>query len=148
MATKEYYFSGTINWAKRSIDDRFATKDNPGNWTINLIPDEASKALMKESGLRLRPQADGSYKFKRPVSREFKGVIKEFGPPTFLIVQDGKKVEYDGIVGNGSTGMIKVEVYDSAMGKGHRYIGVLVEKLVEYTPPETKVTADRQAAPF
>lgn len=140
MATKQFYFSGLITWAKRTLDDRYK------NWTINLYPDDESKAAMKASGLQVRPKEDKDgklyYTFRRPESKVIKGETVNFEPPSFSIVQDGKAIPFDGIVGNGSKGTIKVSVYDipATGGKGHRYEGVLITDLVEYVPPQTNET--------
>jgi dCTP deaminase len=136
MATKVYYFSGKIEWAKRQKDDRY------NNWTINLYPDEASEKSIEESGCASNPKLNKAtkemfYTFRRPESKLIKGETVTFGPPKFLILKDGQTVEFDGIIGNGSTGKVKVSVYDipATGGKGTRYEAVLVEDLVPYNPP-------------
>jgi hypothetical protein len=126
MATDIYYFKGTCKWAKvHKPDEKY------GNYEINLYMDPKSWELFNKSGLRLetREDEDGEYIcFRRPQRKLIKGDLVEFDPPV-VIFNDEKT---DKLIGNGSTVTIKVSVYDTQKGKGHRLEKVRVDELVEY----------------
>lgn len=132
MATKFIDLTGMVKWAKvRKPDDKY------NNWTVNFYPDERSNRVFKESGLQIRPKHDDDGEFlvfRRPAEKLIKGEIVKFEPPK---VWDADNKPYDGIIGNGSSATIKVAVYDTVKGKGHRWEAIRVDKLVEYVPPAT-----------
>ena len=129
MATTYHYFTGKTKWAKvRKPDPKY------DNFQVPLYLDDASKAEFAKTGLRLRFKSDedGEFvTFRRPVSKMFKDGETVFGPPA---VENPDGTEFEGLIGNGSTLTVKVSVYDSAMGKGHRLEAVRVDELVEYNP--------------
>jgi hypothetical protein len=136
MATKTYYFSGLIKWAKRQKDDRY------NNYTINLYPDDKTFQAIKDTGVQIKPKEDEDGKFftfRRPEEKAIKGDMVHFGAPGFFIDKNGTAETYEGIIGNGSKGTVKILVFDvpATGGKGHRYESVLVKELVEYTPPDS-----------
>ena len=130
MATKYYYLSGTAKWAKlKKPDDKY------NNFQLPLYLDKKSLELYKTLGLGLKVKTDdeGTFvTFKRPVSKQIRDEIVEFGPPK---VFNADTSEFDGLVGNGSEVTAKISVYDTMKGPGHRLESVRVEKLVEYNPP-------------
>ncbi len=120
-------------WAKvRSPDEKY------DNYQVPLYLTPESWALFKESECQLKEYTDDDGKyvvFKRRV-REFNYAKKEDvenGPPDIKIF-DGK--EYvplpEALIGNGSLVTVRVDVYDTRNGKGHRLVSVGVDKLVEY----------------
>lgn len=127
MATRFFYFHGKAKWAKvRKPDEKY------GNYTINLYPTPESRNLIAESGLQIAPKNDDEgefFTFRRPHEKLIKKEVVEFGPPQALN-PDG--TEFDGLIGNGSDVTIKVSVYDTIKGKGHRWESVRVDKLVVY----------------
>ncbi len=130
MATSYHYLHGTTKWAKlRKPDEKYS------NFQLPLYMDDKSWDLFGTLGLGLkrRTDEDGEYAvFKRPVSKLIKNEVVEFGPPKVLNADNS---EFDGLVGNGSEVTIKICVYDTIKGPGHRLESVRVEKLVEYNPP-------------
>jgi hypothetical protein len=121
-------------WAKvRKPDEKY------DNYQVPLYLDEASWKLFKEAGcqLKINEDSDGKYvTFKRRV-REFNYAKKEEqdnGPPEIKILDDENKyVSYpDGLIGNGSLVTVRVDIYDTRNGKGHRLVSVGVNKLVDY----------------
>ena len=132
MATKFIDLTGTVKWVKtRKPDEKY------NNWTLNFYPDERSNRVFKESGLQIRPKHDDDGEFlvfRRPAEKLIKGEIVKFEPPK---VWDADNKPYDGIIGNGSSATIKVAVYDTVKGKGHRWEAIRVDKLVEYVSPAT-----------
>lgn len=146
MTTTYHYFTGPCTWAKLKKPDDF---NGVKNWKINVYLDKKGIDELKASGLRVRPKKDDEGKlfvtFRRPVEKEIKGEIVEFDPPTLL----GKENEpLDKLVGNGSVVTVKVSVFDTRMGKGHRLESVRVENLIEYTPPQEGTAKPDVGLPF
>lgn len=132
MATNYYYLSGKAKWAKL-----FKPDDKYKNWQINVYLDDASKKTFTESGMSMQPKRDDDGEFitfRRPEAKLIKNDLIKFDPPTVLDA-DGKPL--DKLVGNGSEVTIKVVVYDTIKGKGHRLEAVKVNKLVEYVKQDT-----------
>jgi len=145
MATKTYYFKGTTKWCKvRKPDEMY------NNYQVPLYMTKESWDEFKDSGVqtRIKTDADGEYTvFKRSHERRvpWEENIVIQGPPEVFILKDGKAVPFpDGLIGNGSKVTVRVEVYDTKRGKGHRLISVLIDDLVEYNPPKD----DKIAMPF
>lgn len=139
MATTFIYLSGKAKWAKvYKPDEAF----NTTFWRIDVDLDPKSQAVFDKSGLRLKPKTaeDGTFiTFRRPTQKQFKTELKEFDPPK---VVDKNGEDFSQTIGNGSEVTIKVEVYDSFKGKGHRLVGVRVDNLVEYNPPAAEAAGE------
>jgi len=129
MSTKYVYLRGKTKWAMvRKPDEKY------GNYKLNLYLNDASQKAFDDSGLQLEPKTDEDgkyYVFRRPHEKMIKKEIVEFGPPK---VFNADNTEFDGLVGNGSEITVKVSVYDTMKGKGHRLESLRVEELVEYNP--------------
>lgn len=148
MATKYVYLSGKTKWAKvRKPDDKY------NNFQVPLYLNPESMKVYDTLGLSLSKKEDeeGTFvTFKRPVSKLIKNELVNFGPPK---VVNADNSEFDGLIGNGSEVTVKVAVYDTMKGPGHRLESVRVEKLVEYIRP-TEATgtpatdSGRPALPF
>lgn len=132
-----YYFQGTIKWAKvHTPDPKF------GNYEVNLYPDKPSWAAFKRSGLELKIREDDDGKFitlRRPDKKLIKNEIKEFGPPKVMTADLEK---FDGNIGNGSKVTVKVNVYDTQKGKGHRLEAIRIDELVEYNKVDVDDSID------
>lgn len=132
MANKTLYLRGLINWAKvQTPDEKYEV------YTLDFHPDKDSWIVYKESGLQLKireNEKDGDFiKVRRPVSKKSGKQLVEMGPPQVLLKNDdGEYVDYKGLIGNGSTGVIKVRVYDTDRGPGHELLSVAVDELVTY----------------
>lgn len=129
MATKYIYLRGTCKWAKPYKPD-----EKYGNYTICLYPDEKSMNEISDSGLTINPKSDDDgiyYTFRRPHQKLMKNELVELGRPQVLAADN---TAFDGLIGNGSEVTIKVSVYDTVKGKGHRWETVRVDNLVEYNP--------------
>ena len=142
MATKFYYLKGKAKWVKaRRPDEKY------DNYTMNLYLDEGSQKIFEESGLQIEPKQDDEgtfYTFRRPHEKLIKKELVEFGPPK---VFNADNTEFDGLVGNGSRVTIKVSVYDTVKGKGHRWESIRVEELVKYNPEGGGSLNSAQAMP-
>lgn len=130
MATKFIDLTGKVKWVKtRKPDEKY------NNWTVNFYPNDRSKRIYTDSGLQIRfkSDSDGDFLiFRRPTEKVIKGELVKFEPPK---VWDSNNQPFDGIIGNGSEATVKVAVYDTKKGPGHRWEAIRVDKLVEYTPP-------------
>lgn len=144
MATEIFYFTGTAQWLKaRKPDEKY------NNYSVDLYLDDTSMKVFKASGLQLEVKKDdkGEFvKFRRPHAKPIKNEMVEFGPPKILD-KDGK-TEFDGLVGNGSKVTIKVSVYDSMKGKGHRWESARIDELVPYGNITEGATDALQGVPF
>lgn len=130
MATKTIELTGTLEWAKLFEGNRDQGEydiETDGATTVDLVMEEATFKTMKDSGVRKQAkEAEGGYrvKFKRPWADKFgrdwaAGPPKVFGP-------DGSDWPADELIGNGSVGVVFLDVYDTKMGKGCRLAGVQV----------------------
>jgi hypothetical protein len=123
MATELYIFRGKAKWAQLTKPDK-----EYDNFKINVYLDEDSRKLFATSGLQLTPKTDEDGEFvvfRRPNYKQIKKELVNFGPPE-VVGADGQ------LIGNGSEVAIKVIVYDSKKGKGHRLESVKVLNLVPY----------------
>lgn len=130
-------------WAKvREPDEKFE------NYQVPLYLDDKSWNAFKDSGcqLRIKEDDDGKYVTFRRSVRDWNG--EELGPPEILI-QDQETGSYklypDGLIGNGSIVTVRVDVFDTRNGKGHRLNRVGIDKLVEY---KGNTAADELNMPF
>ncbi len=119
-------------WAKvRTPDEKY------DNYQVPLYLDEKSWNLFKESDCQLRIHEDGDGKyvtFKRR-TKDWNG--ETLGPPEINIFKDDKYIPMpEGLIGNGSLVTVRVDVYDTRNGKGHRLVAIGVDKLVEYKTKE------------
>lgn len=132
MASSYFYLSGKAKWAKL-----FKPDDKYKNWQIQVYMDADSMKIYDESGMTMQKKQDedGTYvTFRRPEAKVIKDELVKFDPPTVLN-SEGNKLEQ--LVGNGSDVTVKVIVYDTMKGKGHRLEAVKVNKLVPYVKQET-----------
>lgn len=139
--TKTWYFTGTARWAKLKDPDPKYHK-----YSIDLYMDEEQFLKFKESEaqLKIRNNPDeteemfqGDYvTFNRPSVRLIKGsTVEQIGPPDLLNAH-GEPMDHEILVGNGSKVTLKVDVFDTAKGKGTRLVAVRVDELVEFKKKE------------
>lgn len=141
MASSYFYLSGKAKWAKL-----FKPDDKYKNWQIQVYMDADSMKIYDESGMTMQKKQDedGTYvTFRRPEAKVIKDELVKFDPPTVLD-SEGNKLEQ--LVGNGSDVTIKVIVYDTMKGKGHRLEAVKVNKLVPYVKQDTAIPSAAVAA--
>lgn len=130
------YFTGTVAWAKVSKPD-----EKYGHYSVDAYLTPESWDQFHSSGLQLevKENDDGEQyvRFRRDDSKKIRDEIVEFGKPkVFLVDEHGNATDFDGLIGNGSTAIIKVSVFDTARGKGHRLEAVGVTDLVKYDNTE------------
>ena len=132
MASSYFYLTGKAKWAKL-----FKPDDKYKNWQIQVYMDDASMKIYDESGMTMakKQDDDGEFvTFRRPEAKVIKDELVKFNPPE-VIDANGEKLEQ--LVGNGSDVTIKVIVYDTMKGKGHRLEAVKVNKLIPYVKQDT-----------
>lgn len=134
--TEKMFFKGKLSWCKLTKPDDW------GSWNVTMHPDteslEAIRTLQGE-GLKnvLKKDEDGYFiKFRRPCQRMIKGKVIGVTPPE---VVDDKGEPLIGHVGNGSDGVVKLEVYEhntpgGGKAKAARLEAVKVVNLVPYDP--------------
>ena len=136
MASKTHFMTGWAAWCKADVPD-----DRYGNYTMDLFLDEAGMQEFKNSGMRSEIKVADSdklpedlqgkefIKVRRDPDKLFEGMDAK---PKKLINEDGEYVPFDKKIGNGSYVTVKVSVYDTQRGKGHRWEAVAVETLVPF----------------
>lgn len=136
MASKFHFLTGYAAWCKADKPD-----DRYGNYTMDLFLDEGGRAEFDASGMRSEIKVADSdklpeelqgrefIKIRRDPDKLFEGMDEK---PKKLIMENGEYVPFDKKIGNGSFVTVKVCVYDSQRGKGHRWEAVAVETLVPF----------------
>lgn len=147
MATETFYLSGKARYPRLTKPD-----DKYDLYSIGVILDAKSQAEFEASGMQMKPKSyngDTFVTFRRPNKKIIKDELVKFGPPKVLD-KDGKTIT--ALVGNDSDVTVKVSVYDSAKGKGHRLDAVRVDNLIEFKPqPKEQPAASgesTQSIPF
>lgn len=153
MAATKLYLQGEIEWAKvfeQNRDKRGpngAWEDRGGACTIVLWLDKENQKKFNESGSRMSYQKakddTGAYEVKvddqgRKALQLRRYWINEkfpnYGGAPEVNRIDGTEwdLEEDGLIGNGSVGIVCATIYDTATGKGTRLEGVQVLEHVEF----------------
>jgi hypothetical protein len=129
--TKYVYLTGKAKWPRLSTPDK-----EYNNYSISISLDKKSRKTFDDSMLRLEPKSfdDGDYiKVRCGAEKLINGELVKFGPPKVI---DSAGNTFDPMhIGNGSTVTVKLAVYDTKKGKGHRLTAVRVDKLVPYDRP-------------
>ena len=149
MPTQTFYFSGEALYPHlNKPDNKFS---EPGVWHISVILDEASKAAYAASGIQVKPkdyEGQSYIKFSRPTQKLMRNELVIFEPPA---VVDGTGTPVTDLVGNKSKVTVKVSVFDTMRGKGHRLESIRVDELVVYKPEpkaEAPAAAGKASIPF
>ncbi len=152
MATKEYYFNGIAEWAKVQPHQRDKKYDR---YAINVVMDEETMKRFRASGAQIMIRQNNDEdkteygQFHRPHSNLIKGEVVTFGPPQVFLAGDEPEDDddqdykrFDGEIGNGSEITVKIVVYDTVKGPGHRLQAIRINNLVVYDPPKKDVDAE------
>jgi len=140
MATKTIELTGTLEWAKLFEFNRDQGEfdiETDGATSVNLLMDEATFKKMKDAGVRKQGKKDDDtgkvrVNFKRPWADKF-GRDWSAGPPkVFTPAGTDWDAQVMGLIGNGSTGVVFLDVYDTKLGKGCRLNAVQVIDHVEF----------------
>ncbi len=136
---KNIYLSGKLAWAHRLFEpDNFKGKEF---WSVTLYPDPKSWEVFKAMRLQQKVKEDNDGKFiqlKRPCVKPW--AVKHNENPRFdappVTDAAGNAWDTDNLIGNGSAGTLKVEVYHTKDGPGARIIAVRIDDWIEYIAPE------------
>jgi hypothetical protein len=140
--TRTEYVQGKLSWAKVVKPDSMYDC-----WTVTIHPTPESLELIRDwqaEGMKnvLKKDEDGGYftKFRCPTKRLRKdGTMWTFEAPK---VVDADGAPMDGrVIGNGTDGTLKLEVYEHGTPGGGkaiaaRLVGVRVDNLVPFNPDE------------
>lgn len=139
---EEVILRGKFKWVKHIRPD---TAFEPNKWTVTIYPDEESLVKIKElkkEGMQnhLKMDDDGQYmQFGRKTEQVRKGRKEGLQPPRVI---DSKGVPVETAIGNGSDGIIVLEVYrhktsvPNQTKKAARWSKMRVDNLVEYKPED------------
>lgn len=131
MATKYETFTGKVKWAKvykGQEDEKY------GHYGVNFYPDDVE--AFKATGVQLQAKVDDDgtwFQLRRKPKQLIRNEVVDFGTPKVI---DAEGNLFDKPIGNGSTVTVKVAVYDTQKGKGHRLEALRVDEWVEYKKPE------------
>lgn len=134
MATKTIELTGILEWAKLFESNRDQGEydvETDGATTVTLLMEDDVFASMKNEGVRKQGKKDPDGKgvrvtFKRPWADQFGRDWAAGAPQVFTPSGDHWALDKDGLIGNGSVGVVYLDVYDTKMGKGCRLQGVQV----------------------
>ncbi len=137
--TRFEFIQGKLAWCKLKTPD-----SQYGCWVAQIHPTPESLNVIRDmqaEGLKnvIKKDEDGYYtRFRCPTHRQRKdGSIWTFQPPV-VVDKDNRPIDGD-LVGNGSDGTLKLEVYEHPTPTGGRSIaarlvGARIDNLVEYNP--------------
>ena len=142
LKATELELFGIFEWAKVFEFNRDKAEwnaDTDGECKITLILDEENTKKFKASGSQKKmvPDEDGRG-MKVTVGRKFRPAMEWQGGPPPVVDAAGEPwdVEENGLIGNGSKGVVYITVYDTRSGrKGTRLEGVQV---IEHVALETE----------
>lgn len=142
------YIKGKLFWNR-------TLQVNPwGKWVQTVYPDSDSLEKVRElqaEGMKntLKKDDDGYFiTFNRP-SEKTDRMGRKYGlAPVEVIGPDGSK--YEGLIGNGSDGVVKLEVYQhktpgGGMAKAARLMAIKVDTLVPYDPNKDMLPDEQKA---
>lgn len=136
MNTEYVYIQGKLSWVKTQTPDEW------GKWKCTVHPNAASLDKIRDlqaEGLKnvLKKDEDGYYvAFSRPTQKMIKGKVVGLAPPEILQA-DGKTPLTGVLVGNGSDGTVKLEVYShgtpgGGKAKAARLLSIRVDNLIPF----------------
>jgi hypothetical protein len=134
--TEYVFIKGKLSWAKTQVPDEW------GKWKVTVHPDAESLEKIRDlqgQGIKnvLKKNDEGYYTtFSRPVSKMIKGKVVGLAPPEVLEA-DGKTPLKNALIGNGSDGIIKLEVYThgtpgGGKAKAARLMSICVKNLIPF----------------
>lgn len=136
MKTDYVYVQGKLSWVKTQVPDEW------GKWKCTLHPNDESLNKIRDlqaEGLKnvLKKDEDGYLiTFSRPTQKLMKGKVVGMAPPEILMA-DGKTPLQGVLVGNGSDGTLKLEVYShgtpgGGKAKAARLLSIRVDNLIPF----------------
>lgn len=149
MAKSQFlYIEGKIFWCRAVIPEVWADERF---WSVTVYPNAKGlavvKSLLEPPSImnKLKRDEDGDYiRFKRPCQRKFNGEIKAFTPP---VVLDKEGQPLTTLVGNGSDGIVKLEVYQfnkPRYGRAARWESLRIDNLIPYESKRDQTEAEER----
>lgn len=137
------YLRGTTLWSNFTEEDKY------GNYGTNLVLDDESLNIFRNLKTKAKTKVDERsgkqyVKLNRKKMRTNKDGEQVDNGTVKLIDKNGES--HPDNVGNGSTVVCKLIVYDTAAGRGMRLETVMVEDLKKYEKPT--ITASDSVVPF
>ena len=136
MPTQHYVFTGEAVWSKvyeGQVDPKY------GHWSIGVVLDPESQINYAKSGITAKYRDHEGKKFilfRRDKQKLINNKIEEFKPVPVTQWDGSSDIPFDKSIGNGSKVAIRVAVYDTRKGPGHRLEAVRVLEWKEYKKPE------------
>lgn len=152
MASTYIYLSGKGSWMHRLFEpEEYLGKTS---WSMKLYPDPKSLRIFDAAKLLQRKKEDDEgigITFKRPTTKPWKVTGKEskdFSPPV-VVDNEGRPWPSDQLLGNGSEVTLKLEVFQTKLGRTARLESVRIDDWIEYDKPEdSPPEEDNEIAPF
>lgn len=137
MPATQIDIKGKLDWAKvfESNRDRAEwNKETDGEYKITVTTDKETAQALKKAGCmkKIEEVTDG---YKVTVSRPHTGAQDWMGGAPIVADITGKawNLQEQGLIGNGSEGIVKVEIYPTRTGRtGTRLLGVQILEHVVY----------------
>lgn len=148
MSTTVWYFTGPCKWAKvykSQLDPKYK------RWSIDVYLDNKNLDDYKRSGMQLevREDEDGKFvRFSRASVKIINKEVVEFDPPEVVRVSEEGNSPFNDPIGNGSIVVVKVAVFDTQKGKGHRLDKVGVIEHVPYSTTNVGNVAEGEKVPI
>tara|TARA_Y100000114_G_C11702216_1_gene299015 strand:- start:277 stop:801 length:525 start_codon:yes stop_codon:yes gene_type:complete len=137
MPSTKLDIKGTLEWAKvfeTNRDRATWNEETEGEYKVTITTDKKTADLLKKEGC-MKTMSDVEDGVKITFSRPHKGKQEWMGGAPVVADVSGKAWSLDskGFIGNGSKGIVKVEVYPTNTGrKGTRLLGLQVLEHVVY----------------
>tara|TARA_B100000927_G_C16193277_1_gene360378 strand:- start:25 stop:537 length:513 start_codon:yes stop_codon:yes gene_type:complete len=136
MPSTQIDIKGTLEWAKvfeSNRDHNEWNEDKEGEYKVTVTTDKkTADALVKAGCQKKIEEVDGGHRIT--VVRPHVGSQDWMGGAPVVADKSGKEwnLEDNGLIGNGSKGIVKVEIYPTKVGSGTRLVGLQVLDHVVY----------------
>ena len=136
MPSTQIDIKGTLEWAKvfeLNRDHNEWNEDKGGEYKVTVTTDKKTADALKKAGCQKKiEEVSGGHKIT--VVRPHVGSQDWMGGAPIVADKSGKEWNFDekGFIGNGSKGIVKVEIYPTAVCSGTRLVGLQVLDHVVY----------------
>jgi len=136
MPSTQIDIKGTLDWAKvfeSNRDHNEWNEDKDGEYKVTVTTDKKTADALKKAGCQKKiEEVDGGHRIT--VVRPHVGSQDWMGGAPVVADKSGKEwnLEDNGLIGNGSKGIVKVEIYPTKVGSGTRLVGLQVLDHVVY----------------
>lgn len=136
MPSTQIDIKGTLDWAKvfeSNRDHNEWNEDKDGEYKVTVTTDKKTADALKKAGCQKKiEEVDGGHRIT--VVRPHVGLQDWMGGAPVVADKSGKEWNFEekGFIGNGSKGIVKVEIYPTKVGSGTRLVGLQVLDHVVY----------------